>query len=320
MYILNTIAPLVILVAIGVCLRAFRFLPARFFKEANRLVFWVGLPCLLFHETAGASGVSFSAVRGFTVLAGGMGLCVVAGYLACWVLRVPRRSMGAFVQGAFRGNLAYLGLPLVLYALSGDHGGPPAEMAKLAVLVIAPLIPIYNFLAVFVLLAGQPHADARLAARLKRLGLNVATNPLIIACILGLAWSLTGRALPLLAARTCKALGQMALPVALISIGASLRLSAIKGNVLHACAAALIKVAVAPLAVFCLAKPLGLSGSALCVVMLYLACPTAIASYVMTEQMGGDDELAANIIVIGTLMALPAFALVLWATQTAVAS
>ena len=76
-------------------------------------------------------------------------------------------------------------------------------------------------------------------------------------------------------------------------------------------AAALLKVGLMPVVGFFIARAFGLEGALLTVCLLYLTTPTAVASYVMANQMGADADLAAAIIVIGTVLAFPALAGVL---------
>jgi len=74
-------------------------------------------------------------------------------------------------------------------------------------------------------------------------------------------------------------------------------------------------VGCAPLAVYLLRPFLGLSPIELQIALLFLACPAAVNTYVMAEQMGSDDALAGGIVVISTLLSLPAFAAVLVMVQ-----
>jgi predicted permease len=73
-------------------------------------------------------------------------------------------------------------------------------------------------------------------------------------------------------------------------------------------------VVAAPMAGLALATWLGLSQPELRMSLIFLACPTAAASYVMAQQMGADDGLAANIIVLSTVLSLPALAVIVAAT------
>jgi hypothetical protein len=139
----------------------------------------------------------------------------------------------------------------------------------------------------------------------------VATNPLVVACLAGLAYAYLGLPLPMVVDRSLAILGQMALPLALLSIGASLRVWAIREGGLAAAGASLIKVVIAPMAGFVIARWLGLGATELLITLLYLTMPTAVMSYVMAERMGADGSLAGSIVVLSTVLAMPALAVVL---------
>jgi len=311
MLVVNTIAPIALVVLLGAVLRRSGFASEGLFKGTNRLVFWVGLPCLLFHKTAQPITHGDAAMRIFLTLLLGTAVCVVAGYVVCLALRVPRRSAGAFVQGAYRGNLAYLGLPVVFYALAGVDGGAPAGMNGVAVLAIAPLIPIYNAVAVLVLLIGRDHGGAPMHRRVRAMLFSVATNPLLLACVAGILYSLGGWKLPVVVERTAEAVGQMALPLALLGIGAALSFRELRGRWLFASASTVIKVAVAPLAGYLIGTALGLSSTEILVAMLFLGCPTAVVSWVMAEQLDADHHLAAGVVVLATLLSMITLAVIL---------
>jgi predicted permease len=313
MVVIDVLTPIVALIALGFALRRSGFLPDSFFKQANALVYWFGLPALLFVEMATATPELRAALRIVVVLIAVTGLCLAAGYMAGWRLRLARPALASFVQGAFRGNLTYVGLPVVLYALQAVGNDAPGYQS-LALLAVTPIIPLYNVLAVLVLLGADGSGQASVAQQGGKLLRGVATNPLIIACVAGIAYAYSPLSLPAMAQRTLSALGQMALPLALLGIGAALRLRDIRAGGLTATAAALIKVALAPLAGLAIASALGLTGPELRITLLYLAMPTAAASFVMAERMGADGTLASSIVAISTLLAMPALTVVLLAT------
>jgi malate permease and related proteins len=308
---LNTLVPLLAIVLLGAVLRRTRFASAGLFRETNRLLYWIALPALLFEETATAEIGGDAALRVAGVILIATAACIGVGYLVAWLLRLPRHSVGAFVQGGFRGNLAYVGLPAITLALAGSDGAIDPEVRTLAVLALALIVPIYNIVAVVVLVAsggaaGQPPA-AR-AAYLRKLGVALVTNPFILACLAGLLIAVSGWDLPTIVARTCATLGQMTTPLALLGVGATLSLEALRGRWTQAAAAALVKVAVAPLVGYLLVSALGLAPLELRIAMIYLATPTATASYVMAGQLGSDEQLAGAVIVLSTVLSLPALA------------
>lgn len=303
---------------LGTVLRATKFVPPVFFRETNRLVYWIGLPCLLFYQTAQITSQGGAAVRILAVLVIGVFVCLALGYLLGWVLNVPKPSMGAFVQGAYRGNLAFVGLPVILFtleSLGGATGDAAAlkEYASIAVLVLAPLIPIYNVVAIVVLTAGRGAGDHWLR-RLGAAGLRVLANPLVISCVGGGLFSLTRLALPTVLGRTLDSIGSITLPLALMGIGASLTVDGMRGGLGRSLASALIKVAAAPLAGWLVAGWMGLSPIETRLAMIYLATPTAAQSFVMAAQLGADEELTANIILLTVVLAIPALAVILLAT------
>ena len=170
---------------------------------------------------------------------------IILGYLVALLLRLPRVSVGAFVQGAYRSNLAYVGLPVVLLSLAASHSQPMSGGDSLAVLAIAFLIPVYNLTAVVVLLAGRPmEPGAGHAAR--QILRAMVTNPLVLSCAAGLLFVAFGWKLPPVIRQTCATLGQMGTPLALLSIGASLTFASLRYQIVPTSAASLIKVAARP--------------------------------------------------------------------------
>ncbi len=310
MFIVNILGPIILLVALGAVLRTSGFASESFFKQTNRLVFWVGLPALLFHKTSAVLPELSTAAGIVGILLSGVLICSALGYLAAGLLKLPRPAQAALVQGAYRGNLAYIGLPVVLYALDGAGLATPANEA-LALLAIVPMIPVYNIVAVLVLLRSRGNESIDYARHGGKLLHAVITNPLVVSCVAGVTFAYSGLPLPLLLDRTLSAVGQMALPLALLGIGASLRVWAIREGGWAAVAATGIKVIAAPLTGYGLARLLGISGLELQITLLYLSMPTAVMSYVMADRMGADGRLAGSIVVVSTLAAMPVLAFVL---------
>lgn len=315
-YVINTLAPIALLILCGALLRRFRFAPAVFFNGINRLVYWVALPALLLDKTSQPLVSGAEAIRMFGLLVTVTLACVLLGYLATWRLRIPSGSVGAFVQGAFRGNLAYIGLPVVMFSLEGAPSDIALAIGAASVLALAPLIPIYNIIAVLVLVFGATSRDAARTTRASILLItrNILTNPLLLACAAGLWLAMSGIALPLFARRGLTAMGQMALPLSLIAIGASLTLVRANHRMSHVLGAASIKILIAPFLGWLLGPWFGLAGLSLRAALIFLACPTAVVSYVMADQLGNDAELAGRIVLFTTLLAFPGLAMALLLT------
>lgn len=301
MYVLNTLAPVYLIIVLGFVLCKTQFLTVDFFKRVYRLVYWIGLPCLLFYKTAmasydmGAAGWIFLALL-LTLLAN-----ILAAYLIAKLMRLPMKSLGTFVQAAFRGNLLFIGVPVIFFLFS-DAGRPDAhQMESLAVLAIAPLVLIYNFASVFSLVAGKQESGWKGMGWLLK---QIFSNPILIAGLVGILYLLTGWPLPKFFGRTCYEIGKMALPLALLGIGASLASVRIGGSIGVALTAVLIKIALTPVLGYFIARAIGLEADHLLIVLIYCACPSAVISHVMVEKLGGDVALSSSAIMLSSILSV----------------
>lgn len=305
MHIINTLSPVFLIIALGAVLRKSRFLSASLIEGLNQLVYWVGLPCLLFYKIAIADYDFQTAGRTFLVVVAGTAGCTLFAYLTAAILRVPKAATGTFVQGSFRGNLLYIGLSIVIYSFAASENA--IAMENVAVLVLALMVPVYNITAVVVLLASQHRIDRNLPAKLFW---PLITNPFFIACLCGICYSVFFDTLPLMVNRTLNAVGQIALPLALLAIGGTLAQGALSGSRTFAFASSIIKIAIAPVVGFFVAALIGLGAGETRVALIYLACPTAVISFVMAEHLGGDGKLAAAIVFVSTILSVISLAVV----------
>lgn len=312
MYIANTLLPIFLIISLGLILRKTGFIPDIMFKQSNRLVYWIALPCLLFIKTAQIAIQGGPVLRVVSVLIGGMFVCIVLGYIVSWILKVPGALLGTFIQGSFRGNLLYVGLPVIFFSASTQGGAVPPEIEALAVLSIAPMVIVYNVISILVLLQPQMRGKpGKAGEQIRNLLVSLITNPLLIAVIIGILCNFSGITLPLFIERFCSTVGQLALPLALLGVGGSLRLQAFNNGLIYTVAASLIKVIAAPVTGFIIGPFLGLTSVEMKIALLFLACPTAVVSFVMAEQLKGDGALASHIILLSTLLSFLSFIIIL---------
>jgi hypothetical protein len=176
----------------------------------------------------------------------------------------------------------------------------------LAAVANAAIVPTVNVLCVLVF--------ARFGtARLSGLAIlrQLATNPLLVACAIGIALQATGLRLPPGIEGILKALGQASLPLGLLCVGAALDLRSVAGWRRPILVASLVKFAVMPTLGYLAGRTLGLEGQAAATALLFLALPTASSSYILARQLGGDAPLMAGITAVQTLLAGLAIPLVL---------
>ncbi len=300
------VLPIFLIIGLGSALMRAEFLDDATKTGMNRLVYFVCLPLLLFEKTAAAAELTgrFGGLLALVVIGTLVGIAAAYGVAA--MLRLRGHAIGAFVQAGFRGNLVFVALPIVLYTIRVMPMPERAAMETVTVLVIVPVIILYNVIGVLVLvLHGAPACPSRHPVAGAVLG--IARNPLIIACVAGLAVRLTGVRVPALVLRTCDIMGAAAFPLALICVGCELAISRFATMRTAALACAAVKVLLLPAVGAVLAPWLGLDAWSARIGLLLLASPTAVASYVLTREMGGDAVLAANAIAASTLLSIVSF-------------
>jgi predicted permease len=279
-------------VALGVLLKALGILPQHLSDTLSRLAFNYGLPVMLF---AGAAQVDYATLGSARyLLAGVLATLLTLGlgwYYSRW-REHPREQQGIFVQAAFRSNLAIIGVALT-FAAYGELG------PELAALPIALMTVLYNILAVWVLntTLGSNTSMARVV-------LGIVRNPLIIGITAGVCLSVSTLPVPEILGPLGAGLSKFFLPLVLVCIGGSMNLSRLYKAGALTWEASFWRLCVAPLVGVLLALLLGVRDEHLGVLFLLLATPVAASSHVMVVAARGDGTLAANIVVLTTLLSL----------------
>jgi predicted permease len=292
--ILQSVLPVFLVVAVGVVLRRFRFFDEGFIDAANSLVYYILLPALLFHEIGGTDfGQAFSGPLVVGGYAATLATFLLA-FLASRALGLGPSETGAFVQGSFRANLAYVGLPIVLNAVG------PAGLRK-AGIFLGLIVPLLNGLSIVALMA--PHGagkGAGIATTVSRIARQIATNPIILACLAGIAWSVLKLPIPGMIDRTLRLLTPATLPLALLCLGGSFSFERARKGFPVAALAAFLKGCVLTGIGIGLYRWMGLAGEDMRIGAIMLGCPTAVVTYVMAARLRGDTDLAGTIVIVST--------------------
>ncbi len=303
--VLAIVIPVFLVIALGAVLTRTRFIGVELIGELNRLTYYVGLPAFLFSSISGATLAGGRSLVVFGVMAGATLVLIPIGFVVAKLLRMPPAVVGTFVHAGVRGNLAFVGLPVIALALS-VHGAD--EVWPVALLAMAPLTMIANIFGVILLLVGHGKPGPGMV---RSLVWQLATNPLLIASGLGAACAAAGLAFPAWLAKSLSVTGQMALPLALLCIGGSLVAIPLRGRRTLATVASVLKVGVAPLLGWPLARWFGLSPDETRIALLFLATPAAAASYTLACKLGGDEALAASSVAISTALSVVSLSAVL---------
>lgn len=287
----DIVAPIFFIVFLGYLLKRVRLIDDAFVNTASKLVFMVTLPALVFMSI---SRTNFQAVFNPQQLSFVL-IGTLVSFIALWLIAkhwIKRpEDLGVFIQGAFRSNYGIIGLA-VSYNLFSDSGLAQAS------LLLALVIPLFNVLSIIALtLPAQRSGSANLLGTVA----EVAKNPLIIAVLVALPFSYFGFQLPEVAEKTGRYFANLTLPLALLAIGGSLNMKSLRSTSAMASWASACKLLIMPLLLTLGAALWGFRGQDLTMLMVLFGCPTAAASFVMAKGMGGNAELAANIILITTL-------------------
>jgi malonate transporter and related proteins len=287
----GALAPVFLLIAFGWALQRLGFPGAAFWPGAERVVYWVMLPALLVLNTAAAD---LAGVRlGPTVAALVLAISAMAGLTLALKPRLglDGPAFTSVFQAGIRCNV-YVGFA----AAAALYG---AEGVAVMGLVAAVIVPTVNVYCVTVLLR---FAGAR-AGPLALLG-AVATNPLILACVAGFGLNLLGLSLPAVAASVLDLLGQGALALGVLCVGAALdfeRLRRGRGAILVGSG---LKLVALPVIAGAALWAFGIGGRVAEATVLFAALPIAPSGYVLARQLGGDAPLMAGMITFTTLAAV----------------
>lgn len=292
MTIITLVLPDFLLIALGWTLLHLLKYRADFFNTAEKLVYYVLFPALLFGSIMRAplSLGEASTLIGATValLACGM----VLAWLALPVLKPDRLLHASLSQCAYRFN-TYIGLSLAL-SLGGQEG------QSIMAVIVGCTVPLVNIAAVSALAKRQ---DNRVFTELLR-------NPLILATAAGLACNLGGVQIPGFAMDTLQRLGACAIALGLICVGATLSVQGLGAAAKVMGWMIAVRLLALPVVAILIGMVLPLSPAEKHMLLLFSTLPTASSAYILATRMGGDGRSVAATTSLGTILA--ALTIPLW--------
>ena len=298
--ILYALIPVFLVIALGFAIRRMDFPGEALWAPLDQINYHVLFPALLCYTLAVAEIRLGEIGTMAAVLAAGMMAMVALLMLSKRFLPMTGPEFSSVFQGAVRWNSF-----VALAAIASLWGKPGLTLAAVAVAV---MVPIANVVSVTVLTryAGATPAGPAAIAKL------LARNPLILACLAGIALNLTGIGLPGPLATTFKIVGDASLTLGLLAVGAGLQVVNVlekKWIVLYTSA---LKLVAMPLMMMGFCILFGVDGLARLVVLICAAVPGATSSFMLARQLGGDMQLMASLITGGTILAVVTMPLMLW--------
>lgn len=301
MKILSTILPIFFVILLGWAFHQRGFIPQEFLGPSNRLVYYLAIPAMIFRSIARATLTTQFDIR--VVLTSMMAVLVVFGlaWFAAGFIRVARTGQrGTFVQSTFHGNIGYIALAIAFYAL-GNEG-----LARTSIIAGFVMI-LQNLLAIFIL---QYYSDsAAIKGKASLVFIKILGNPIILASVAGIMVSLLGIPIPKVMDQTIEIIGGLALPLALLIIGASLSFDMVRLRIGSVLSASIVKLIVLPGLGFIGFRFLRLSPQDYLPGLLLLATPTATITVVMAHEIDGDMDFAAATVSVSTLLSAITFSL-----------
>lgn len=289
----NAVIPFMIYLAIGAIVVRVGAADREFMARLNKMAFHVLFPFMMFNNVYSASRDNMPSLK-LVLFSVGLILALI-GVLQLVVPRLVKENArrGVLIQAVFRSNYALYGIPL----MGSVYGSAGSALAS----VMAPiLVSLFNIAAVIVL----EYYRSGKSAGLRTLLLKMVQNPLLQGCVLGIIFFLFRISLPTCLATPVAALGNMATPLSLMTLGASLQFSAVKKNTRYLAPTLLVRLVLLPLVMLVICYLAGLRNMELFLILVIFGTPVAAASYPMAANMGGDGELAGQLVFLSTLFSL----------------
>ena len=298
-YSINATLPIFLLIILGKVLKTTKIINDEFTKTADRYVFRIALPALLFSDlTENNVGSAFDGkyvLFCFSVTI--FSIAVLWGLTEKFMKNEEQK--GAFIQGSYRSSAAILGLAFInnMY-----------DSVGMAPLMIIDCVPLYNIFAVIILTLKGDNGGKK--PNMKETFINVMKNPILLSILIALPFALLNLHFPSFVNKAIGSVANTATPLALISIGASFEekkaLKKMKPTLLASFIKLILLVGLfLPLAVF-----FGYRNQELMALLVMLGSPTTVSSYIMAKNTGNDGILTSSIIVLTTL--LSSLTLTLW--------
>ena len=298
---LNATVPVFIIMVFGWVVKRIGLLDDHSTAKINKFVFRTLLPALLFMDLSTADFRTVWDSR-YVLFCMGVTLLSVGIAVAFSLLHKDRCERGEIIQASYRSSAAVLGIAFI----NNIYG-----KATVAALMIVGTVPLYNIIAVVALSLTSPGRDRNSGSRLWLNTLKgIATNPIILGIIAGILWSLSGLSQPVIMSKSISYLGNMATPLSLIALGASVRFGEAREKV-----GLTLGIAAVKLLLFCaiflpLAVKMDFRGEKLVAILVMLGSATTGSCFVMAKNLGHKGTITAFAVMLTTLCS--AFTLTMW--------
>lgn len=294
---LLALLPVILIVATGRYLASRNIPSGDGWRAVERLCYVLLFPALIVRVLAKAP-LSDTPWRIAAALIAAQLLMVVVALAARFWPGMARPAIGSIIQSNVRWN-TFVALSLA-GTLFGDEG------LALTAIAAAAMIPTANVISVLGFTHFGNTEEKRHPFR------ELLQNPLVLACLVGLAINLSDLTLPRVLDSALGTLANAAVALGLLAAGAGVDVSALQRSGVRTVFWSLVRLLVMPLLAISIAAALGVTGVALAVIAIASATPTATNGYILARQLGGDAPFMANLIAVQTVLAAVTMPLIMW--------
>lgn len=292
---LNVVFPIFVMLTIGIYVRKKKMVTDQSLSVMNKLVFRIFMSSLLFINISNMDIKAVLDIRNLKlvlIIWGALFSITVFCYFLFEKTMNDRNKIPVMIQGAYRANLALFGIPMAM-SLYGEKG------LGVMSLVSAAAIPLTNMMAVSLL---EGYATKKV--NVKKVLISIAKNPLIICSTLALIVVFLDIRLPKLIKNPIVSLGQVATPLSFVVLGATLKFDSLVKNLKLSMVANTIKLIILPLIAVSIGIKAGFTNEYLLGILGATGAPGAVSSFIMVKEIGGDENLAAELVVSSTLLSI----------------
>jgi predicted permease len=291
----NAISPMLFPIALGV------FISLRGHIKEHQIIFLNGINyryLLVFQLFWGSYSIDFHNVFnpalviytiGFTV-----GIMAAAWIIFSLTVKDKGKRAICIISSYGSNNVLYT------YPLAASIFGEAGIQA--AAIVVPMTIIAYNFLTVIVMVYHSKADTTNLRETLKRTALDVASNPLILACVLGIILSLLDVKLPHFMKTGINTIAAAGAPLGLIMLGAQINLKKLSAEFLPIIGICVLRLILVPFIVTPVLFLLGLRGVDLGTLLISFATPCAAANLTMSRNYNIEPIFTAQTVYLSTFL------------------
>lgn len=285
---LNVVLPLFITVMFGYLIKKIKLIDQKTLKVMNNVTFKTFLPILLFYNVYKTNLNNTFNIKLMLFAPISIIISCICTLIVIPLIEKENKKRGVLIQTIFRSNFVLFGIPVVL-SLFGDEG------TGVTSLLIAVVVPTFNFLAVVVL---EIFRGGEIS--IKDIIKGIVKNPLIIASVLGLIMMLIEIKLPIFIEKAIGDISKIATPLALVILGGTFEFEKLKGNMKNIFVGVFGRLILIPAIFIPIAIGMGFRNIELASLLIMFSAPTAVSSFTMAEQMDADSELAGQLVIFTT--------------------